>query len=82
MAKFLIITKEKDYISTGYKKIAKELRGKCQVYDENGTLVHPAKLYDGEDREWAKEFIATHKVGDSTSDAREEWIRNRKENIL
>lgn len=71
-AKYLIITRDKDYISN--KKNIKELtatygKGKFQIYDSNGTLIHPEGIYDGEDRIWASTFIKTHKVGDEVPDA-------------
>ena len=78
MGKYLIITKHKDYIATCYKKVAKKLGLKCQVYNANGTLIHPASLYDGEDREWAIWFINTHKVGESSEDARLEYTRRNQ----
>lgn len=71
-AKYLVITRDKDYISN--KKNIKELtatygKGKFQIYDSNGTLIHPEGIYDGEDRIWASTFIKTHKVGDEVPDA-------------
>ena len=78
-AKYLVITKEKDYISAGYKKAREEFGTKCMIYDKNGTLVYPAWMYDGEDRDWAKWFIETHKVGESSDDARSEYVR---ENVM
>lgn len=75
--KYLILTKDQDYISKTYKRKVKGNRH-CQVYDANGTLVYPAAIYDGEDREWAKEFIKHHKIGDSVKDAQVWFMQNFK----
>ena len=78
MAKYLIITKERDFVDTKWKQLAKTLDTigvRCQVYDKNGTLVYPAQYYDGEDREWAKWFIQNHKVGEGVANAQEYYYK-------
>ena len=85
MAKYLIISKERDYISSSRntKDHAYKTKGKgIQVYDKNGELInsatkdengnvtlHGRKFYDGEPREWAAEFIKDNEVGTSVPDA-------------
>ena len=81
MGKYLIITKEKDYVSSSYKKITNTLKSKCMVYDTNGTLVYPHKLYDGEDRIWAKAFLMTHRNGDAVADAQEWYYKKNDNNV-
>ena len=78
MAKYLIVTKDRDFIVNGYKQVVKDAKShnnKIFVYDSHGKLVYPAWIYDGANRLWAEEFIRTHKVGDSTKDAEEDYFR-------
>lgn len=74
MSKYLIVTKDKDYISRYWKSVAKKLKDSCMVYDSTGCLIYPYSLYDGEDRLWAKRIIENHNVGDCFDDAEDYYF--------
>lgn len=92
MAKYLIVTKEKDYISSSrdVKKHMLNTNGTgLMIYDKDGILINTAKkdengkiitikgLFDGNPREWAIDFIKNNVVGAFSKDAQSEfYIKN------
>lgn len=92
MTKYLIISKECDYISSSrnIKDHICKTNGKgIQVYDKDGELInsatrnengdifiHGKKFYDGEPRKWAEWFIKNNDIGTSVPDAREIYFIN------
>jgi hypothetical protein len=85
MSKYLIVTKECDYISSS--KNAKEHTQRTKgtgvmIYDKDGILInsttkniegkiitHGSKFFDGEPRKWAIDFIKNNVVGTIINDA-------------
>lgn len=85
MSKYLIVSKEGDFISSSRsaKKHILNTEGKnIMVYDKDGILiniaekdvsgnviVHGNKFYDGEPRQWVIDFVKNNKVGTMVKDA-------------
>lgn len=85
MLKYLIITKEGDYISSSKnirKHFLKTNGSGIMIYNKDGVLinsahrtdagkviVHGGKFYDGEPRQWASNFIKNNKEGAMVEDA-------------
>jgi len=85
MAKYLIVTKEKDFVSSSKNAKNHTYATNCKgvmVYDVDGNLVDSSstngdgvvvregtRFADGEPRAWTKEFLKNHKTGDSVPDA-------------
>lgn len=91
MAKYLIVTKEGDFVSesSSAKNHLKKSQGEVvMVYDTKGYLVDSArrksdgtlKKYgttysDGESRIWAKAYLKKSKVGDKTKSAIDDFYK-------
>ena len=85
--KYLIITKEGDFISTSLnakKHLANSKGDAVMIYDKYGWWIRYARRKNGiiEKRnayndgivcEWAIDFIKNHKVGDMVEDAQREY---------
>lgn len=88
MSKYLIVTKDRDFISNGYRQVVKDVKTEdnvIMVYDSHGKIVYPARLarlYDGTNRFWAEELIRTHKAGDSTRNAELDYFRCLRAKIV
>lgn len=86
MKKYLIITKECDYISPSrnIREHAKYTEGNgVMVYDKDGILInsatknakgkiiiHGSKFFDGKPRQWAINFIKNNEIGAKIEDVR------------
>lgn len=93
MAKYLIITKEGDFISNSRNIKTHTLNSNgsgVMIYDKNGILInsstksedgnitiHGNKFYDGEPRQWAASFIKDNVIGIIVDDAKEFVLRNK-----
>lgn len=83
MKKFLIVTKEKDFI-VNKMQLSKIKEDKTNmIYNTEGYWIHKDESIhgncDGTPREWAIDFLQSHKVGDSVPDVVEWWAKKLKE---
>lgn len=85
MSKYLIITRERDYISSSKNiktHFMKTNGNGVMIYNKEGVLINSAKrtekgktivyggmFYDGEPRQWVVDFIKNNKDGTEVEDA-------------